>query len=342
MLLPNPAATAQRRLLLLAAAALPLAAQGQVASPHAIDIPRWFALSLLDFKDEVAEAARAGKRVMVYFGQDGCPYCKALMKALAPGPLADKTKANFVAVAINIWGDAEVTWLDGRRYTEKTLAKALQVQFTPTLLFLDSDARVALRLDGYLAPERLSMALDYVIARRDKVESLAEYFDARDPTPPLPPRAAPKYLLRDPSQLARRGSARPLAVLFESPKCRSCAEMHDEAFKRSGMVALLKRFDVARIVPGTPASLVTPDGRRLEAGVWARELRIRLYPSVVFFDTAGREVFRFDGYLRPFHIESSFDYVASGAYLKEPMFQRYVQARAEALRDNGKPIDLWR
>jgi hypothetical protein len=52
-----------------------------IASPHAVDIPRWFSNSLLDFKDEIPEAAREGKRVMVYFGQDGCPYCKALMKA---------------------------------------------------------------------------------------------------------------------------------------------------------------------------------------------------------------------------------------------------------------------
>jgi thiol-disulfide isomerase/thioredoxin len=66
----------------------------QVPSPHAIDIPRWFSNSLLDFKDEIPEAARAGKRVMVYFGQDGCPYCKALMKAnFGPGPITDKTCA---------------------------------------------------------------------------------------------------------------------------------------------------------------------------------------------------------------------------------------------------------
>jgi thioredoxin-related protein len=37
--------------------------------------PAWFATSFLDFRDEVADAARAGKRVMIYVGQDGCPYC---------------------------------------------------------------------------------------------------------------------------------------------------------------------------------------------------------------------------------------------------------------------------
>ena len=33
---------------------------------------------------------------------------------------------------------------------------------------------------------------------------------------------------------------------------------------------------------------------------------------------------------------------ASGAYLHEPSFQRYRQARAETLRRGGKTVDLWR
>jgi thioredoxin-related protein len=88
-------------------------AAAQVPSPHAIDIPRWFTESFLDFKDEVAEAARSGKRVMVYFGQDGCPYCKALMVAnFGTSPAAQKitakTRQHFVAIALNLWGDREV------------------------------------------------------------------------------------------------------------------------------------------------------------------------------------------------------------------------------------------
>ncbi|MFT3663755.1 thioredoxin family protein [Piscinibacter sp.] len=324
-------------------AALPAAAQAPQPSPQAIDIPRWFSNSLLDFKDEIPEAARAGKRVMVYFGQDGCPYCKALMKAnFGPGPLADKTRANFVAIAINIWGDAEVTWIDGSHTTEKALARTLNVQFTPTLLFFETDGRLVLRLNGYLPPERFTHVLDYVIQRRDRERSLAEYMSERLDEPPVPQRGARPYLMRDPSLLARAGRGRPLAVLFESPSCKECAEMHDEAFTREPLRRLLAGFDVARLVPGTPARLVTPDGRRLDASLWARDLKINLYPTAVFFDAAGAEVFRFDGYLRPFHIESAFDYVASRAYRDEPQFQRFVQARAERLRAQGRPVDLWR
>lgn len=319
------------------------AAQGFVPSPHAIDIPRWFSNSLLDFKDETAEAAREGKRVMVYFGQDGCPYCKALMKAsFGPGPITDKTRKHFVAIAVNIWGDAEVTWIDGTPTTEKALARRLKVQFTPTLLFLETDGRLVLRLDGYLPPERFTHVLDYVIERRDRELSLAEYLTAQLKEPEIPVRGTRPYLLRDPGKLARAGRGRPLAVLFESPSCKACVEMHEEGFKREPLRRLLVGFDVARLVAGAPAALVTPDGRRMDAAAWARDLKIKLYPTVVFFDAQGKEVFRFDGYMRPFHIESAFDYVASGAYGREPQFQRFVQARADKLRDRGTPVDLWR
>ncbi len=315
----------------------------QVASPHAIEIPRWFSNSLLDFKDEIPEAARAGKRVLVYFGQDGCPYCKALMQAnFGPGPIASKTQQHFVAIAINIWGDSEVTWIDGRRSTEKTLARELKVQFTPTLLFFETDGSLILRLNGYQPPERFDAVLDYVIQRRDKQLSLAEHMAQVSKEPVLARKGPRPYLMAQPTRLARAGRQRLLAVLFESPACKPCAELHDEAFVRPGLRPLLARFDLASLQPGAPAELITPDGQRSDTRRFARDLKIGLYPTLVFFDAQGREVFRNDGYLRPFHVESAFDYVASGAYRKEPQFQRYVQSRADALRAGGQAVDLWR
>jgi len=312
-------------------------------SPHAIEIPRWFTPSLLDLPDEVAEAARHGKRVMVYFGQDGCPYCKALMQVnFGPGPIADKTRANFVAVAINIWGDTEVTWLDRRRFTEKTLARELQVQFTPTLMFFETDGRLVLRVDGWQPPERFAPLLEWVVGRHHRQVSLADWMATREGSgpalawPPMP------YLLKNPAELSRQGRGRPLAVMFESARCPACAELHRDAFARPALRRLLGGFDVARLVPGAPDKLQTPDGRRLTAREWSRELRIQLHPTVVFFDAQGREAFRFDGTLRPFHVESAFDYVASGAYRSEPQFQRFVQARADKLRAAGQTVDLWR
>jgi len=53
-------------------------------------------------------------------------------------------------------------------------------------------------------------------------------------------------------------------------------------------------------------------------------------------------VFRFEGYLRPFHLSGAFDYVAQSAYRTQPEFQRFLQNKAERLREQGQVVDLWR
>lgn len=73
-----------------------------------------------------------------------------------------------MVVAINIWGALEVVDTSGRRSTERDFARALKVQFTPTLLILDADGAIALRLDGYYPPHKFSAALDYAGATRPR------------------------------------------------------------------------------------------------------------------------------------------------------------------------------
>ena len=88
--------------------------------------------------------------------------------------------------------------------------------------------------------------------------------------------------------------------------------------------------------------MTTPAGDRLPAEDWARSLGLSYTPSVVFFGTDGKEAFRIEAYLRPFHLASALDYVASAAYLREANFQRFIRARAQAMREKGESVDLWR
>ena len=62
---------------------------------------------------------------------------------------------------------------------------------------------------------------------------------------------------------------------------------------------------------------------------------------MVFFDAGNREVFRFEGYLRPFHLTSAFEYVGQGAFRTQPEFQRFLQDKAERMRHGGERVDLW-
>jgi thioredoxin-related protein len=321
---------------------LPLVTSAQAVSPHAIELPSWFTQSFLDFREDIAEAAHDGKRLLVYFGQDGCPYCARLMHSnFTQKAIVDKTRRHFVVVAINIWGDREVTWIDGTRLGEKAFARQLRIQFTPTLLFLDEQGNVALRLNGYFPPRRFEAALDYVAGHMETKVAFGDYLNGAVKDEASAMLHAEPFFLST-RNLARSAGAKPLAVVFEAPYSAACDEMHREGFQRAEVRAELAAFDVVRVALGDREAVTTPDGRRLGADAWARELRIVYTPSIVLFDTKGREVFRAEAYLRPFHLAGSFAYVSSGAYLREPSFQRFLQARGEDLRKQGKPIDLWK
>ena len=277
-------------------------------SAHAQEPPAWFAPSFLDIREDVAEAAKEAKRLMVYFHQDGCPYCKRLVEVnFRDARVVEKARRHFMAIDINIFGDREVTWTDGRRMTEKQFAALLKVQFTPTLLFFDDKAEIAHRINGYLPPDEFLAALDAAAGRRPAGSAASQLTDLR-----------------------RKPGAKPLAVMLVTPACDSCDEMQRN-FARPEVRAQLAKLELVKLA--NPAAVLTAAGRST--------LRADYVPALVFLEPGGREIFRTEAYLRPFHLAASLEYVASGAYAREPSFQRFVHDRAERMRGRGERVDLW-
>ncbi len=311
-------------------------------APQEIPVPQWFKPSFLDLRDDVNEATAAGKRTLIYFGQNGCPYCVRLMEVNFKDPaIVATTRRHFDVIEINILGSRAVTWLDGKTRSEKEFALFLQVQFTPTLLFLDEKGAIALRVNGYYPPPRFSAALDYVAGRHEKKISFAAF--QKDPPRgaySATPRSAALFRA-GPYVFDRRApAARPLAIFFEQRDCPDCDDLHAGPLAAEGTRRLLSRFDAYRLDVLGAEPVVTPGGAKTTAAAWARALNIQYTPGILFFDERGREVLRVDAYLRSFHLQSALDYVASGAYLKEPSLQRFIQARAEAIRARGGRVDL--
>jgi thioredoxin-related protein len=232
----------------------------------------------------------------------------------------------FVSIELSIFGDREVTWPDGRDTTEKKLAAELRVQYTPTLIFLDEKGAIAHRVNGYYAPPRFLAALDQAwgrppspAARGGNVEMAAEPF----------------FLAL--SDLRR---ARPLAVVFETPYCAECDELHG-TLRQPAVRAELAKYDVVRFALSSGDVITIPGGRQTKVDAWARSLKIDYVPTIVLFDAGGTERLRMEAYFRAFHVAGSLAYVSSGAWRSEPSFQRFLQARGDALRRQGKPVDLW-
>ena len=325
-----------------AISAEPAAVEASNPSPRAIEIPAWFKETFLDLREDVRDAAVDGKRLLLYFGQDGCPYCRELMRVnFSQKDIADKTRRDFDAVALNIWGDREVTWLDGRSRSEKEFAAFLKVQFTPTLLFLDERGAVVLRLNGYYPPHRFQSALDYVSGRHEKTVAFAAYQQRHAREPASGVLHDEPFYLRPPHDFSgsRRAQAKPLVVLFEQKSCGACDELHARGLTAPAVRELIAGFEVARLELFGAAPVVTPERKSLTEERWGRALGVAYTPSFVFFDAAGREVFRMESWLHPFHLASGLDYVASGAYREQPSFQRFIQQRVERIRAAGGQVD---
>ena len=82
-------------------------------------------------------------------------------------------------------------------------------------------------------------------------------------------------------------------------------------------------------------------GRQFGVEALARCKRGELRDPVVLFDR-GREIIRIEAFLKAFHVQSVMDYVASGAYQRQPNLQRYLSERAQALSDKGQKVDIWK
>lgn len=101
----------------------------------------WFSLTFRDVAEDIAAAKEEGKRLVMIFEQRGCIYCAQMHEKLLADPeVSDFIKANFKVVQYNMFGDEEVTDLDGEVLTEKTAARKWGYVFTPTLMFLPEEA----------------------------------------------------------------------------------------------------------------------------------------------------------------------------------------------------------
>lgn len=326
---------------------LPLHAAGEdelissgFVNPGFISKPAWFKDSFLDLREDVAEASESGRRIMLYFHQDGCPYCERLIKTnFTQHDIATLAQENLDVIAINMWGDREVIDLAGNSVTEKQFAVANRVQFTPTLLFLNETGETIFRANGYYPPEKFKPLLSYIIDKKEGLLSFRDYLSAK-----VLQRSSGKlhvqegYLSRN---LQRSRGDKPLLVLFEQKDCVACDELHGDIFRRAEIIKLMQQFDVALIDIWSKGKLTTPAGELLSVQQWINRLNLNYTPSMLFYDAQGGELFRADAYLRAFHTAASLEYVASKAYLTQPEFQRFVESRADEIRAAGGVVDLW-
>ncbi|MBU4528803.1 MAG: thioredoxin family protein [Hoeflea sp.] len=128
-------------LTIAAVAALSAQAWSSEIGEDGLHKEEWFSLTFRDVAEDIEAAKDEGKRLVMIFEQRGCIYCAQMhTKILSDPEVSDFIKANFKVVQYNMFGDEEVTDLDGEVLTEKTAARKWGYVFTPTMVFLPEDA----------------------------------------------------------------------------------------------------------------------------------------------------------------------------------------------------------
>ena len=322
--------------------------EGEYRGAQTATHPDWFKESFLDLEEDIADAAKLKKRLVVYFWQPGCPYCTQLWEEnFAKQEIVDFFRSNFEIVALNMWGDREVISVGGNDYTEKSFSDALGIKYTPTLLFFDENKKVVHRLNGYIPPKSFKLALDYVAGKHEKQQSYGEFVASRQKKLASDSGALIKEnffsTLPESTKLAELiKQGKYLAVFFEGKGCdNNCTLLHEKTLKDPVTRDLVKQFVSVQFDRYSDNQIITPSGKKMSISEWANKLNISYLPAMVFFNDDGKEVMRIDAQMRTFHIQSVFDYVLSGAYKTEPNFQRYISARADKIRKQGTDVDIW-
>jgi thioredoxin-related protein len=293
-----------------------------------VEEPAWFETSFLDLREdlEMATGAHRKRGLVVYFHQEDCAYCQALIETnFGSEDISRYTQRYFDVVSIDIWGSREVVDPQGLVLTERDYAVREQTNFTPSLIFYDADGNQALRLRGYYPPYRFRAALEYVAGGHYRQESFPEYLARADPPPKFELGDLNEQDFFDPPPFvldrSRQPAQRPLVVFFEQRDCHACDILHTRAVADPQTLALLDRFEAVQLDLHAETPVITPSGGRTSAADRAAELGLFYAPTLVFFNERGDEIMRIDSVVRLYRLRRVLRFVLEKGYLEDATYQ---------------------
>lgn len=143
-----------------------------------------------------------------------------------------------------------------------------------------------------------------------------------------------------------------LMIIWEQYGCPYCREMHEVNFERDDIPAYIdQHYMVIQLNLWGSREVTDFDGEALEERDLARKWFVNFTPTTMFFvqddpDTPPQSmreamVFMLPGYFKPFHHLTSLEYVATDGYKEQPNFQRWLQAKADHMREMGQDVTIW-
>ena len=318
---------------------------GKVSGATDVVIPTYFKDSFLDFRDDAKEAADSGKHMLIFAHLNGCPYCNKMLKDNfvafeKDGGNRELIEANFDSIDLNIKGSRNVIFDEDTKVPEIELAQALQIVYTPTLLFMNSKNKVVSRINGYRSPREFRQVLNFV---KDKAYETTDFssYRAEHLTDSVYTLLNHENFIEstDLSKLSK--SNKPLAILFEDKTCDECDRFHKEILDLPETKKLMKSFNFVRLDALSEQKIIDPKGTITTAREWLRGEGISYRPAMLVY-VDGEEKERLTGLIKSFHFQQLLSFFAKKKYLKYPNFIAYGEEYQKGILKSGKDIDIWK
>lgn len=128
-----------------------------------------------------------------------------------------------------------------------------------------------------------------------------------------------------------------LVIIFEQQGCGSCKRLHEVNFQDKGVVDYITRhFDVLIMNMYGDNEVTDFDGNTMSEARFNEQMRVNFSPTTVFIGSDGKEIFRVPGYLKPYFYQSAYEYVVDGGPGKGLLFPRWLRAKRDRLKAEGK------
>lgn len=121
------------------------------------------------------KSKKDGKPLFIFVEAEWCGICKRMQNTVFPVPeVADLLSNNYHPVLIDLDSRKKVIF-NGEDVSERNFARNMQIQQTPTIIFIDADGEVLGRQPGFKDREELRKLLLYILSDQFGIVPLSEF-----------------------------------------------------------------------------------------------------------------------------------------------------------------------
>ncbi|MCI0500617.1 MAG: thioredoxin fold domain-containing protein [Epsilonproteobacteria bacterium] len=309
---------------------------GKVTGASEHEPPSWFKQSFLDISEDVDEATSQNKHLMLFIDLDGCPYCTKMLNESfkADNETSKFLKKHFDVINLNVKGSKEVTW-HGKSMSEKEFATSLHIQYSPTILFLDKDKNVVLKLNGYRNIENFKTILEYINGKFYVTKTLSEYLETIKHNSANS--KSPNKQHKEIQDLSKINS--PLALIFDEKESQSSKDFNQMIKNNKDARNEFSKFTIVSFDANSDEEFIGVDGIKTTPKAFVKSINLDYRPGILLYNEK-KLISTMDALLYSFHFKELLRYVSEKEYKYFDTYLAYLAVRQKELTDAGVHINL--